>query len=1085
MALEKVLAPVMVQGGLAQDTDEIALGMGQGFVLVENLKYDRAGVLKKRHGYVAVSDAVFRGLDTVPTAEVRSLHAHRGAMVAVMGLEPAEIATFTEQGWATHERACSLSMRRTPGVRLSEADLARGQAVTTGPWTVLVFQADDFLLFKQYETETGAVVQDERVLVSGGVVGFRAFAVGSDVVVVYFHSTSTEIRAFRLKTNLGSLTLVSPDLVIATTTINSLDAMASETELDTFWVTWVAVPRVGVETVKCLIGGLPLAAPTVAAGPLLHADPDAFRVGIGTHGSGRIWVAYAHFAAGTAETRLLQYTPAPFALATPMTAIVSEAASGAASRLVVSLSGWIGWDDGVKARFQLADLTGAPSGGVRTLHGCSVESRFFRRATTDWIFVADKDSRTFALVRPDQGHETPLTVAYHGAVCLDVAAGTDPPLGDVVPNGSLKYRWAALVSNGVPSPFAGTVIYNTGRRGVDLVELDFHPNQAPCVLGAEAQGCLLQGGALAPWFDGQQVVEQGFLRPPVIATFAVVAGVAGEIEGADVAPGVFNTYLYRATYEWQDERGLWHQSAPSAPTVVTVSAAQDPAKVQFTIRCLALTRRGDLPQFAGRNARISLWRTEKNSTGPYYRVDNPNLSQISNSRGSNVVGYTDNKSDATLLSSAYGRLYTDGGALENKLAPPLLAVCTWQGRVWGISGEDARQVVFSKELLPGEAPAWSPEFLFVQVEEEATAIAGLGASLLIFSRTRTYALSGLGPADTGIGADWRGPSVVSDSVGCTDARSVVVFPGGVVFLAESGFHLLASPQALPVFVGASVLQLVRDYPVCRGSAHDEANGRLLWTMARTTGQSLTLVFDYLRNAWMVWTPGGESGTRYPTALAVLGGVHWYGNGAKLLRSSADTKDDGEYFPWRLILPWARLSTVVGFQRLWRVIVALKRGGGVRLLTRLRHDDATSIAQTGQHDLSDMEAQAGGRLVVETHVAQQKGRSVQVELSEELTDPMEPTDETGGLEIYGISLEIGRKRGRTKVAQENRKLWPSLYSPSPVAPCSPVASPAPSAAAPWGAVGAPIRAPMTTTISRNSTGSRPRGTMPPRRPPAPG
>ena len=38
MALQKLRIPVLMRGGLAQDTDEIALGLGEGFVLQENLK---------------------------------------------------------------------------------------------------------------------------------------------------------------------------------------------------------------------------------------------------------------------------------------------------------------------------------------------------------------------------------------------------------------------------------------------------------------------------------------------------------------------------------------------------------------------------------------------------------------------------------------------------------------------------------------------------------------------------------------------------------------------------------------------------------------------------------------------------------------------------------------------------------------------------------------------------------------------------------------------------------------------------------------------------------------------------------------
>lgn len=1023
MALQKSVVPLLVQGGLAQDTDEVALGMGAGFVLVENLKYDRAGVLKKRHGYSDVSDSVFRGLSTVADDQARSLTPHRGAMVAVLGDEPASIATFTEQGWAEHGRACALSMRRDSALRIQDAAVENAQAVVVGVWTVLVYLANETLFYKQIETATGAVVQDERILVADHVKGCRAFEVNTDVVVVYHFDDGAgliELRAFRLKTNLGSPTVKSPDLVLDATGIDvPFDAIPSETEPNVFWAAWVPIPRVGVRVGKYQIGGLPLDAPTLTAGPLTHAEPDAGPLGMGTHASGRIWVAFSRFNGGTGDIRLLQWDPLPFALATPASTVFTGATSGHFRRPAVSLDGWVAWEDmsGLGGGFQQVDTAGALVGLRRYLWRETLQSRFFRQRSEDWILLGESTGvvgqGTYALVRPAQSQDLPLTATYHGAICLDVAAGTETrhALGSVELLETDRWLWGALVRTGLVNPNLAT---SRGRKGIDFVTLDFRRNQAPVLTSTEASGCLLQGGAMAPIFDGQQVVEQGFLRAPVILTNSLTGGL-GSIEGADISPGVHNVYLYCCTYEWQDRRGNWHTSEPSPPLVVAVSLADDNANNILTIACLGLTRRGD--SFFGRNARIAVYRTEKNSTGPYYRLDDPSAATLTNNRGSQSKTFIDTLDDATMLALGYGRLYTDGGALEHRLAPSALAICTWQNRVWLVSGEDPRQVVFSKEIVPTAAPAFNPSLLFVQIEEEATGLAPSGASLLIFSRTRVYALSGLGPVDTGFNADWRGPSVVSEAVGCTDARSIVQFPGGVLFLAESGFHLMASPQSPPAFVGAAVLQIVRDYPVCRGAAHDEENGRVLWTMARTNGQSLTLVWDYLRNAWLVWTPGGTDSTRWPGPLAVLGGVHWYGHGAGIRRSSTNLADQSDYFSWRLILPWARVGGVAGYQRVWRVLVALKRGGGVKLLTRLRHDESTAIAQTAEHLLSSLDAETGNRLVLETHVANQKGRSVQVELSEEL-----PSGETeaGGLEIYGLSLEIGQKKGRFKAAPENRR-----------------------------------------------------------------
>jgi hypothetical protein len=1021
MALQKALVPVLLKGGLAQDTDEIALGLGEGFVLVENLRYDRGGVLKKRDGYEPVAADTFRGLSTVPTDKARSLHAHRGALVAALG---SRVATYTLNGWADHGLNAPGTLRRTSAVRIPEASLENAQVVANDTFTVVTWLASDFLLYKQFDTVTGAVLQDERILVAGGVVRHRAFECGGDVVVVYY-TTTTELRAFRLKFNYSSGTVVSPDLVLDTVAHDGpFDAAASVGEPGVFYVAWVVL-RTGVRVGKYTVpGGPPLGALTLTAGPLTHADPDASGCGLGLYNNGDVWVAWSQLTGAVLSIRLGRWTPSPFAFAGATTVHTPGIpAASHANRLVVSYDGWVGWANApAGGGFQLCDSAGLATGSRAIVYRAVPQSRFFRHDAADWIFLGEAD--TYFLVRPDQGQDLPRTVTYHGATCLDVAGGTlaTHPFGEVELLGAARFRWAALVRTGVVSPSSTTT---KGRKGVDLVDLDLDPNQAPVVVSCEANGCLVTGGALASWFDGQQVTEQGFLRPPLIELTTVVAGL-GSIEGADIAPGIHNVYLYRACYEYQDERGLWHVSEPSPPVAVSVTLADTNAKIVLQLAHLLATRRGDVPWPGGRNARVAVFRSLKNNPdpsgllGPYYRITDPNGANLPNARGQNFQTYEDTLSDAQVLALGFGQLYTDGGVLPNRLVPSLLAVTTWQGRVWGVSGEDPRQIVYTQELLPGEAPGWNPSELFVQVEEDATGVAPAGGSLLIFTRRRIYALSGLGPTLAGQGADWRGPTVVSEAVGCVDARSIVDFPGGVVFLAEQGFHLLPSPQATPVFLGGPVLQLTRDYPVCRGSAHDEANGRLLWTMARTTGQSLTLVFDYLRNAWMVWTPAGTSSTRYPGPLAVLDGQHWYGNAADVLRQDTVPTDDGNYVPWRLILPWARLGNVAGFERLWRVCVSLKRSVGTKLLTRLRTDDSTALDQEAEHDLGTLDAVTGERLVAETHVARQKCRSVQVELSEELVEPSDPTTESGTLELYGVDLEIGRKKGRWKTAPENRR-----------------------------------------------------------------
>lgn len=1032
MALERFPVPVLIQGGLAQDKEDAALGLGEGFVLVENLKYDRAGVLKKRGGYAAYSGLDFRTGDPVPIENTRSLHSHRGALVAMLqsglvGVNGGDLplaASYTESGWTQHGAAASAAIRKRTALRIPVASVTNPQLSRVGSWYVLTYLIDGALCYKQWDITTGAVVQDERRLVNEHVIAHRAIEVNGDVVVVYKYSftsgmsSTIELRAFRLIPDAGLSTVVGPDLVVYSGTHNSpFDATPDEVTGTDLWVSWV-VPLVGVKTAQVALGvGTTLTLGTT----LTHAAVDATACSMAQNGNGQVWVAYHEFVNGDAY--LLRYNRAPFALAGPV--VTLETGLNEVRRTAVSQGGWVFWEGdnnsfggGQGVFYQAFDGSGvaifAVTGRVFWSH---LASRPFTRRGDDWVWLRDYSTRGYALFFPDQVAGAPLSGSYHGAIALDSCIDADPgrnfPLANVERDGDDDlWRWAAPVQSGIVS--AGSVA-NRGRAAVDFVDLDFRRNQETLVQSCEAAGLLQLGGGLAPSFDGQQVTETGFLRPP-FSVGQSVAGGGGAIEGADIAPGVHNVYLYRFVYEWQDERGNWHVSEPSDPVSISVSLANTLAKVTFSLATLCLTRKGDTLFDAGRYASISVYRTRKNDPTRYFRLTDPNAITLLNQRDQAQLTFEDTLSDTQMLALGFGVLYTDGGALPHLAAPSALAVCTWGNRQWLVSGEDPRFLLFSKELIPTEGPAFNHVELFLQLDDDLVALAPQGASLIAWSRGRTFALSGEGPTDTGALSNWRGPSIVSEAVGCADARSVVSFPGGVVWLAEQGFHVLTGPGGQPQFIGAPVLDITRTYPTCRGAAHQPDQGLLLWTMAAANGASLTLVYDYLRNAWYVWTAANSD--RFPQATCVHNGDHTYACDDGIARQYPGAVGDNDvYFRWRLILPWARLEGVLGFERVWRVLLAIKRATGVDLGILLRHDEETAVAQSHTWSLSTVTAPSSHRLALDLHVKRQKCRSMQVELYEQLTNDTGP--ESGTVEIYGLQIDLGRKKGRPKLPPANR------------------------------------------------------------------
>lgn len=1034
MALERFPVPVLVQGGLAQDKEDVALGLGEGFVLVENLRYDRAGVLKKRGGYAAYSDLDFRTGDPLPIDDTRSLHSHRGALVAMLQSGIAGVnggglplaASYTNSGWTQHGAAAPAAIRKKTALRIPVSSVTNPQLSRVGNWYVLTYLVDDALCYKQWDIATGAVVQDERRLVNEHVIAHRAIEVNGDVVVVYKYSDTggamsvIELRAFRLIPDASTLTVAGPDLVIYTGAHNApFDATPDEVTGTDLWVSWV-VPLVGVKIAQVALGvGTTLTLGTT----LTHAAPDATACSMAQNGNGQAWVAYHEFTNGTAY--LLRYSRAPFALAGPV--ITLEPGINQTNRTAVSQGGWVFWEGnndsaggGEGVFYQAFDGSGATIFAVTgAVYWARIASRPFTRNGDDWIWLRDYSNRGYALFFPDQVAGAPLSGSYHGAIALDSCIDADPtrgfPLGNVERDGDDDlWRWAAPVQSGIVS--AGSVA-NRGRAAVDFVDLDFRRNQETLAASCEAAGLLQLGGGLAPSFDGQQVTETGFLRPPISIGSSVTGG-AGSIEGATPAPGVHNIYLYRFTYEWQDERGNWHVSEPSEPVSIAVAEANNNAKVTFSLATLCLTRKGDTLFDAGRLASISVYRTRKNDPTRYFRLTDPNVVTLLNQRSEAKVQFEDTFSDTQMLALGFGVLYTDGGALPHLAVPSALAVCTWGNRQWLVSGEDPRFLLFSKELIPTEGPAFNLVELFLQFDDELVALAPQGASLIAWSRGRTFALSGEGPVDTGALSNWRGPAIVSEAVGCADARSVVSFPGGVVWLAEQGFHVLAGPGGQPQFIGGPVLDITRTYPICRGAAHQADQGLLLWTMAAANGASLTLVYDYLRNAWYVWTAAGSSSGRFPQATCVHNGDHTYACNDGLLRQYPGAVGDNDvYFRWRLILPWARLEGVLGFERVWRVLLALKRATGVDIVMDLRHDEETSVAQSHTWTLASVTAPTSGRLALDLHVKRQKCRSMQLDIYEALTNEIGP--EVGTVEIYGLQIDIGRKKGRPKLPPANR------------------------------------------------------------------
>lgn len=1026
------LVPIAIAGGLAQEVDELALAPGGGWLSLINLVYDAQGVLRRRRGYDRLPSGYFGGTaGNLPAPW--ALHTRRGALVAVAQGKAwpyPYLHSYTEDGWKIHDPAPFGTLTRSTVQRASAYSVKNPHVAVTTRHTTYSWVADGKLFLKILDTATGAVVVDEQA--NGGfgfdpIAGHAAVACGDYVLIFYsvepgFGSGSLLVR--RLEPATGDLSAAA---VVIGVTPDCFDAMSEGVD-SALVVVSQSGPLLNVSR------WFPTSPPTYGAvSPTVDWLINPTTVAIAqdlTH----TFVLVGETLAFTGVT-LLRFGNTTLAAAHPFGS--GNLVDGNQDQLVkVSIGcgesgGWLLWygigeaeglDFGIVARS--FDGAGTTVSAPRRVYWCTPFTRPWLIGSTLYTVVSDDMGDGYALLRLDeQTADTTASLGYLGGFCHLEAPGfkTAEFLGPLpLPAPQQVDQNQHLIPVLVPS------IGNDrrrGLRGLDGVLIDSTTVQPSLGSSVEALGCLALTGTAAAWFDGQFCVEQGFHRSPVIVTGdgydPVVTGGDGGIAGAGTDETDWNLYAYTVVYEWPDEAGNWHRSEPSPVVPVGVTAGQNNASITFRVKCLPLTAKSDGLNFQRRFVRLAVYRTKANSPERFYRVDNPETNTYLNDRGVASIEVVDTLSDETLANKAYGFLYTFGGVLENHPAPPARALAAWKNRLWLASGDDPQAIWFSKQFVRTEAPGWNP-ILQVRLDDDAgpvVAMHPLSGSLLIWTTTRTLYLTGDPPNDTGADNRLVGPELTSDAIGCLDPRSVVTFPGGVLFLGQPGFCVVSNVQSPPTFIGAPVKEITRTYPICRGAVHDAARSRVLWVLRTSpTGDSVVVVFDYLRTAWSVFVPPHS----LPHGPHVLWkGLHVYGDPSGVMVEASPTSadgDDGHFITWQVISPWLHLGSIDGYQRVRRVSFKFETPGYVKVQCSLRHDEDTDTTSQSQYlDMGDgSEAVGEPRIGWEVHVARQKCRSMRFELTGlPGTLPGGLGDFSRNFGLYSVSLEAAVKKGRDK------------------------------------------------------------------------
>lgn len=548
--------------------------------------------------------------------------------------------------------------------------------------------------------------------------------------------------------------------------------------------------------------------------------------------------------------------------------------------------------------------------------------------------------------------------------------------------------------------FNGVVNTNTG-----VCRLTLTPNVTVSPIDAQLGGStFLAGGALTSYTPGV-LVEHGFpLFPEGISAVTLAGG------GAMTA----GTHQVVAIYEWYDNAGLRHQSAPSL-AVATTQAAND--RITVLVPTLLVSQKTAV--------QIVLYITQAGGLSFNRVAITPN--------DTTVAFVTIIVSSADTLTIANELLYTQpnqaGTTLANIAPGPSRSLAVHQNRVFFDKTDQPGQFGYSQQydVINGVGLQFSPDLGGV-VDVSGGAIVGFASmdeKLIIFCTNKPFVVYGAGPDSAGGGSGYGTPQGIQSDVGCTDPRSILEMPQGIIFKSSKGWYLLGRDLQVR-YIGEGVAAfdadpvssavLLADRHECRFASssgtqliysYDTNNGGQWSTTVYKADDGATISNVAVADA--VWWPTGG----FYATVSLVHGLNQDTPGVFL--DQPGTSSAALSIPTTGRTAWLRMSLINGFQRIrWMYLTGTSPTAPTSTLTvNVDFDDAYDGKAPGSYQFTVPFATVfpvltfvvGTSIDFRHKLIRQKCKSVAFTFRDEPT-----TANPAGVNFQALSLELGLKKG---------------------------------------------------------------------------
>lgn len=528
------------------------------------------------------------------------------------------------------------------------------------------------------------------------------------------------------------------------------------------------------------------------------------------------------------------------------------------------------------------------------------------------------------------------------------------------------------------------------------------------------------GGLLA--YDGGLTFDYGFFSSPKIGSLTT-AGAGGLI--------LAGTYLYSVLQEYRSLAGVMHRSpAASGATITTVGAT---SLNTIGVTATSLDLKEDLDTSftnltCANPPTLPLYRTILGGTVYQRLTYEPSFNTYDTDPRVDFEFITDGRGDASIdgagtTLASRPALYT-AQVLQDGQPPAPVTMFYFADRLWTLDGSELVWW-YSKKFQDdiGIAPGFNPAFRYLFPERQIAG-ASMDEKCIFFSAKKIWFLQGQGPAPDGTASDFQGPFLIQSDGGCTNPRSVVSCPDGIMYEGSGDLFLLNRGLEV-VWIGKPVQDKLRDFPVITSAVLLTKRNEIRFSCNATNGETgIVLVYNYSEKQWSTFKYSAGSSSSTAIADAVLWqGLYTFVTAAGLVfQEDEDTCLDSGTVWVTMDVETAEIfgEGPLSYQRVRRVYLKGGLSTQCDVTLRVATNGRAAYDGTPRHFPSATMA-ALGNAKIGQHVKVQKSDSIRVRITDAAPSSAGHVLGIGrGINLSAIGFEIAPKQGLDKRPERAKK-----------------------------------------------------------------